>query len=357
MEDGLVKFSAPKEMRILSEDGTCDEANMPKLGADQIKKMYEQMVLARAVDDRILKLQREGRCGTYASSLGEEATQVGTASALEKSDWLFPYFRELGAHVVRGFPMDLYLLYWMGSEEGSKVPEEINDLPICIPVSTQMLHATGAAMAMKFRKEKSVSMVYFGDGGTSEGDFHEGMNFAGVFKAPVIFVCQNNKWAISVPLSKQTASETIAQKAVAYGFPGVRVDGNDVFAVFKAAQEAVERARIGGGPTLIECMTYRMSDHTTADDAKRYRPEGELQEWAKRDPIERLRLYMKSKGMWDESYEKELKARTEQQVEEAVRKAEAHPAPAASSMFDFMYEKLPKELAEQRTEMLREAGQ
>jgi pyruvate dehydrogenase E1 component alpha subunit len=178
-------------------------------------------------------------------------------------------------------------------------------------------------MAMKLRGDKKVAMVYMGDGATSEGDFHEGMNFAGVFKAPAIFVCQNNKWAISVPLSKQTASETIAQKAIAYGFPGIRVDGNDVFAVLKVAREAVERARGGGGPTLIECETYRMSDHTTADDAKRYRPEKDLELWKAKDPIERLKKYMASKGIWSEGYEKEVVDKVAKQIEDNVREAEA----------------------------------
>jgi pyruvate dehydrogenase E1 component alpha subunit len=351
-----VKFTVPKMYQILDENGKCDEAEMPKLTGDEIRKIYENLVYARMLDDRIMKLQREGRCGTYASSLGQEATQVGSAFALDKEDWLFPYFREIGAHITRGLPMHLYLMYWMGDERGSKIPEGLNDFVISIPVGTQTLHATGVAMAMKLRKEMKASMVYLGDGATSEGDFHEAMNFAGVFKAPVIFVCQNNQWAISLPLSKQTASKTLAQKAVAYGFNGYIVDGNDVFAVLKVAREAVERAKSEGGPTFIECVTYRMSDHTTADDAGRYRPPQELEDWKKKDPIERVRKYMQAKGIWDEAYEKSVVDKTSKMVEDNVREAEAVTAAEPEDIFDYLYDEVPKELANQKTEMLAFLG-
>jgi pyruvate dehydrogenase E1 component alpha subunit len=211
-------------------------------------------------------------------------------------------------------------------------------------------------MAMKYKGDKKASLVYMGDGATSEGDFHEAMNFAGVFKAPVVLICQNNQWAISVPLSRQTASETIAQKAVAYGFDGLRVDGNDVFAVFRTVSEAVEKARSGGGPTFIECVTYRMSDHTTADDAKKYRPGEDLDAWKKRDPIDRLRSYMKQKGIWTEAYEKSVTEAITKKIDADVREAEAMPAPEPTDMFDFLFESLPKELTEERSAMLAAEG-
>jgi len=350
------KFSPVKTFQVMDENGSCKEDDMPRLSAEEIRKIYEQLVYARALDDRILKLQREGRCGTYAPSLGEEATQVGSALALGKDDWMFPYFREIGAHIVRGLPMHLYLLYWMGDERGSKIPDEINNFTVAVPVSTQIPHAVGAAMAMKLRGDKNVALVFMGDGATSKGDFHEAMNFAGVFKSPVVFVCQNNQWAISVPVSRQTASETIAQKAIAYGFDGVRVDGNDVFAVLKVVKDAVEKARNGGGPTLVECVTYRMSDHTTADDANRYRPAKDIETWKAKDPIERLRKYMKLKGILDDGYEKIVTDRVGRQVDGDVRNAEAVPAPGPSDIFDFMYEEMPRSLAEQKNAMLAAGG-
>lgn len=346
------KISAPKIFQILDEDGICNEDEMPKISADEIKKIYEHLVYARTLDGRILKLQREGRCGTYASSLGQEATQVGAAIALGKSDWMFPYFREIGAHIARGLPMYIYLSYWMGDERGSKVPENINDFTIAVPVSTQIPHAVGAAMAMKMRNERNAVLVFMGDGATSKGDFHEALNFAGVFKSPIVFVIQNNQWAISVPVSRQTASETLAQKAAAYGFDGVRVDGNDVFAVLKVVSEAVEKAKNGGGPTLIECVTYRMSDHTTADDANRYRPERDLEAWSRRDPIERVKKYIASKKILDEDSEKKIIEKIKKQVENDVRNAEAVPAPNPSDIFDFMYERMPEGLLEQKNAML-----
>jgi pyruvate dehydrogenase E1 component alpha subunit len=347
-----VKFILPKMYQILDRDGKCDEKEAPNLSGDDLRRFYEAMVYARALDDRILKLQREGRCGTYASSLGQEATQVGSASALASEDWMFPYFREIGAHIVRGLPMHLYLMYWMGDERGMKIPDKINDFPVSIPVGTQNLHAVGAAIAMKLKKDRKVALVYMGDGATSEGDFHEAMNFAGVFKAPVVFICQNNQWAISVPRSRQTASESLAQKAVAYGFDGFVVDGNDVLAVFKTVSHAVEKARSGGGPSFIECVTYRMSDHTTADDAGRYRPPQEIEEWKKKDPIERMRKYMQSKGIWDETYEKSVADATARKVEENVRDAESAQPQQPDEMFQYMYHKMPKNLVEQRTELL-----
>jgi pyruvate dehydrogenase E1 component alpha subunit len=347
--------SSIKMAQTIDENGEL-KGEMPEMGDEELKKMYEMMVFARRLDDTILKLQREGRSGTYASSLGQEATQVGSALALKRTDWMFPYFREIGAHLVRGLPMHLYLLYWMGDERGSKVPENINDFMIAVPVSTQIPHAVGAAMAAKIKKDGNVVMVYFSDGATSKGDFHEAMNFAGVFKSPVVFVCQNNQWAISIPVKKQTASETIAQKAQAYGFDGVLVDGNDVLAVYKATSEAVEKARRGEGPTLIECLTYRMSDHTTADDASKYRPEEELESWKKKDSIERFKKFLKAKGILSEESEKQISEKIAKQIDDIVKKAESEPPASPSDIFDYLYEKMPKELQDEKERFLEDAG-
>ena len=279
-------------LQILDEHGNCDPSLRPPLTEQQIKKLYEELVFARTFDEKAFKLQREGRLGTYASILGQEAAQVGSAFALEPGDWMFPSFREPGASFVRGLPPRMILQYWVGDERGSKIPEGQNDFPITIPVGTQIPIGAGAAWGAKLKGDKIAVLVYLGDGATSKGDFHEGLNLAGVFSLPVVFFCQNNQWAISVPLKRQTAAHTLAQRAIAYGFPGIQVDGNDVFAVYQATHEALERARAGGGPTFIEAVTYRIGDHTTADDASRYRNKETVEQWKKKDPIDRLKRHL-----------------------------------------------------------------
>lgn len=327
-------------LSILNEKGDADPALMPALSEEQIRKIYALLVLCRTFDHRALNLQREGRIGTYASILGQEASQVGSAFALEKSDWVFPSFREMGVYIALGYPPYMLFQYWSGDERGLITPSGLNIFPVSIPVGTHIPHAAGAAMAAKYRRDKAVSVAYFGDGGTSEGDFHEALNFAGVFKAPAVFVCQNNQWAISVPRDRQTAARTIAQKAAAYGFEGVQVDGNDVFAVYKATKAAVDRARNGGGPTLIECYTYRMSDHTTADDASRYRKKEEIEEWKPKDPILRLELFMEKKGMLTDDYKNKVKDEAKSEVDAAEKKAEEVEHPHPADMITFTYEKL-----------------
>ncbi|MBI2085401.1 MAG: thiamine pyrophosphate-dependent dehydrogenase E1 component subunit alpha [Candidatus Aenigmarchaeota archaeon] len=276
MEKEIAKFSV-NYLQILDENGHCGES-FSDLTKDQIKEIYEFMVLSRIFDVKAISLQREGLLGTYPSIRGLEAAQVASAYALGKSDWMIPAFRENASMIVRGLPMEMILQYWGGDERGQKIPVEQNDLPFAIPVGTQPLHAAGIAMASKIMNDGIVSLVYFGDGATSEGDVNEAMNFAGVFKLPLVLVCVNNQWAISVPRKKQTAAQTIAQKAIAFGFNGIQVDGNDVFAVYKAVKDALEKARSGGGPTLIELFTYRIGDHTTADDAGKYREKTEVEE-------------------------------------------------------------------------------
>jgi pyruvate dehydrogenase E1 component alpha subunit len=347
MPEKVIATFEVERLQILDEEGNCDEALRPALADEQIKDLYRWMILARTFDEKAFKLQREGRLGTYASILGQEAAQIGSAYALKSSDWMFPAFREPGASFVRGLPIRMIFQYWAGDERGSQIPENLNDYPISIPVSTQIPVAVGAALAAKIKGDAIAVMAYMGDGATSKGDFHEGLNFAGVFTAPVVFLCQNNQWAISVPLSRQTAAKTLAQKAIAYGFSGIQVDGNDVFAVYRAAHQALERAREGGGPAFIECLTYRLGDHTTADDASRYRSREEVERWKQKDPIERLRRYMEKGGLWSKSYEQTVRAETKEQVEAAVHEEENFPPPDPLDIFRFTYQELPSDLKEQ----------
>ncbi len=337
MPERIVETFQVKHLRILDEKGNADPALAPPLSDEELKRMYELLVLSRTFDQRALNLQREGRLGTYPSFLGQEASQVGSAFAAEKSDWLFPTFRESGVYVAIGCPLHLLFQYWAGDERGMRMPDNLNVFPLSIPVGTQIVHAAGAAMAAKYRKDGAGVLVYFGDGGSSRGDFHEGLNMAGVFKLPVVFLCQNNQWAISMPRDRQTAAQTIAQKAWAYGFEGIQVDGNDVFAVYKATRDALMKAKGGGGPTLIECFTYRMADHTTSDDASRYRTKEETETWKARDPIFRLRLFMEKKSLWSDAYQKEVEARSKTLVDEAQKKAEAIALPDPRDMFTYTY--------------------
>jgi pyruvate dehydrogenase E1 component alpha subunit len=269
------------------------------------------------------------------------------ASAMAPDDWFFPYFRDLGAYLTLGYPLADYYHFWMGNEAGLRTPDGLNIFPIAIPVASQVPQAVGAGMAMKYRKLGAAVVATFGDGATSEGDFHEGLNYAGVFRTPNVFVCLNNQFAISVPRARQTAAPTLAQKALAYGFPGVQVDGNDVLAVFAAVREALATARGGGGPTLIEAFTYRMGDHTTSDDAARYRDRTEVEAWGKKDPIARFRLYLAHKGLWDEAYEKNVQAAAAGEIEKAVAEAEARPPASVDDIFAYTFAKMPPDLEAQ----------
>ena len=338
MPETIITTFSVTRLDILDSEGNADEALLPGLSREDVLRLYELLVLSRAFDGRALNLQREGRIGTYPSILGQEAAQVGSAFALEKSDWIFPSFRETGVHVTMGYPLDLLFRYWAGDERGLLCPEGLTILPVAVSVGTHIPHAVGAAMAARYRGDPTAVVAYFGDGATSKGDFHEGFNMAGVFQLPVVFICQNNQWAISVPRSRQTAAATLAQKAFAYGFEGVQVDGNDVFAVYSATRKALERARSGGGPTFIECFTYRISHHTTADDADRYRNSEEVAEWKKRDPLERLRRYLEKRGYWSTDYQRELEKRTRETIDQAVREAESAAPPERSDIFRSVFE-------------------
>jgi pyruvate dehydrogenase E1 component subunit alpha len=343
-------------LSILDEEGRLDKGLEPDAPDELWLKLHRAMVLGRRFDERMLSLQRQGRIGTFAPVTGQEASQLGAVAPLRPSDWIAPSFRETAAQLWRGTPMESVLLIFGGFPEGAQGDAASNDLPVSVPVGSQVLHAVGLAWSIQYRGKDDMAMAFFGDGATSEGDFHEGLNFAGVYRLPAVFICQNNQWAISVPRKSQTRSHTLAQKALAYGMPGIQVDGNDILAVYAAAREAVDRARSGGGPTLIECVTYRMMMHTTADDPKRYRTEDEVQGWRKRDPIIRFQKYLSDKKLLApdgiEALETEIQAEIQGAVDraEAVMKTGGHPL----DMFDHAYAEMPPHLAAQRAELERD---
>jgi len=336
-----------KMFQILKPDGTLHPDVKPPISDQETLQLYQKMVFIRLADQKALMLQRQGRMGTYAPIWGQEACQVGSAYILQGGDWVFPAFRELGATLMMGIPLKTIYLYWMGNEEGSRAPEGVNVAPVSIPVGTHPLHAVGVAWAAKIRGDKIVTISYFGDGATSKGDFHEAMNLAGVFKTPSIFFCQNNQFAISVPRKIQTASETIAQKAIAYGVDGIQVDGNDLFAVSTVTKEAVAKARSGGGSTLIEAVTYRFGPHTTADDPTKYRREDEIEPWKQLDPLVRLRLYLKGRGLWSDEVEKRMTEEAQKEIDQAVKEAEAVPVPELEEIFKYVYAEMTPQLKEQ----------
>jgi len=336
-----------RRLEILRPDGTLQSGFKAPIDDQETLKLYKRILFTRLVDQRCLSLQRQGRMGTYAPVWGQESCQIGSAYQLQKGDWVFPAFREVGVTLMMGVPLKTFLLYWMGNEMGSQAPEGVNVMPVSIPVGTHPLHAVGAAWAAKLRGEKTVAITYFGDGATSHGDFHEAMNFAGVFKTPTVFFCQNNQYAISVPRSLQTASETIAQKAIAYGFDGIQVDGNDLFAVMVATKEAVDKARAGGGPTLIEGVTFRFGPHTTADDPTKYRTEKEIEPWKPLDPMVRLQSYLKAKGLWNEEAERQMTEESQNEIDQAVKDAEAVPVPGVEEIFKYVFAEMTPSLKEE----------
>jgi pyruvate dehydrogenase E1 component alpha subunit len=337
-------------VQVMDEQGVIDERlGKDLLSDEQITFLYEKMVEYRRLDEIAFTLQRSGRMYTYPQNKGQEAAALGSGFALRKGvDWLVPCYRENGALFLHGLPPELIFLHWMGDERGNAIPAGVNVTPIAIPIGTQMLHATGMAWAFKQRKEDRVVCTYFGDGATSEGDFHEAMNFATTFKVPCIFFCQNNQWAISVPREQQMASETVAQKGFAYGARSIQVDGNDLLAVYKVTLEARERARAGEGPTIIEAVTYRLGDHTTADDARRYRDSEEVAAWAQKDPMIRLRKYLEGKGLWNDAKQQVVEDRAKAFCSEIVKKSEGIAKPDVNDMFDYLYAEMPGELRRQR---------
>jgi 2-oxoisovalerate dehydrogenase E1 component alpha subunit len=344
--------------QILKPDGTLKESISFDLDLEMALTMYRSMILTRTFDRKSVNLQRQGRMGTYAPFEGQEASQVGSALALDSGDWLFPTYRDHAAMIIHGHDLYRIILYWMGRIEGCVPPDGKHILPPSVPIATQIPHAVGAAWASKMRGEPTAAIAYFGDGATSEGDFHEGMNFAAVFKAPVVLFCQNNGYAISVPITRQMSSRTIAQKGLAYDVESVLVDGNDIFAVYHVTKEALKRARDGEGPTLIEAVTYRYGAHTTADDPKKYRDqEQESKKWRENyDAIDRLRKYLVSQGLLDDAKIGEIHQEADQKIEEAVRIAESFTPAQVEDIFNHALAEKPWNVQEQEQDLLRLIG-
>jgi pyruvate dehydrogenase E1 component alpha subunit len=340
-----------KLIQYLDENGKADEKAIAEISEEQMFKMYRLMNLTRLWNDKALSLQRQGRLGTMGSVRGQEASNIGMAMPLQAGDWFVPAFREYGALFTLGVPMKDQLMYWGGDERGNRVPDNLKVANICITVGAHLTHAVGIAVAAKLKGEKSMALSSSGDGSTSQGDFHESLNMAAVYKAPVVFIIQNNHWAISVPFEKQTATETIAEKAAAYAIDGVRVDGNDVFAIYKTVKKYADRAREEHKPALIELVTYRMGDHTTADDATRYRKPEIIAEWEKRDPISRLRTFLMNHYGWTEEKENKLIEELSAEVEKAVQEYESVEQPDPANMFKYIYTEIPWHLKEQMEEV------
>jgi 2-oxoisovalerate dehydrogenase E1 component alpha subunit len=360
----IVPEPAPADdvVRALRDDGTIAPEHDPRLSKEDVVSLYRHMVVTRLLDERLVALQRQGRIGFHIGSVGEEAAVLGAAFAMREKDWIFPCYREFGAALLRGLDFQRFIDNMFGNAndtaKGRQMPDHYTSrkahwISISSPVGTQITQAAGFAWAAKIQKKDLVTLVYFGDGATSSADFHNALNFAGVFRIPTVFFCRNNGWAISVPAERQTASKTFAEKGIAYGVPGVRVDGNDPFAVVSVTRRAVERAARGEGATLIEALTYRMGGHSTSDDPNRYREQTQVSPWAERDPIERLRRYLLQHGCWSDHAEQELVRETDRRFRDAVRVAEQTRPPPLDSMFEDVYEKPPWHLAEQRAAVLK----
>lgn len=346
-------------LSILDENGELDQELDPDIDAELLRKMFRTMLLARRFDAHLLTLQREGRIGTFAPVKGQEACQIGAMAALRESDWFVPAFREFAAMHWRGYALADILLFLAGYNEGAAVSENSRDLSTAVPVATQIPHAVGLGYASQTHQRDEVALVFFGDGATSEGDFHEGLNFAGVLQTPTVFFCQNNQWAISLPRAKQSKSRTLAQKGMAYGIPCLQVDGNDVLAVYAATREAIERARDGNGPTLIEGLTYRLSIHTTADDPSKYRDEKEVREWEDRDPLQRFQDYLLKRDILTEDDIESMESEIEQAIDQSWHEAEAliDQLDGPEVIFDHVYAERPAYLEAQRDAFIRRQQQ
>ncbi len=352
-------------LQILDNEGNCRKELEPDLPEELLLHMYRTMATVRKFEEISMGLQRQGRIGFYIGAAGQEACSVGSTAALKKDDWIFPAYREPGALLLRGETVLQLFHQLFGNaldyNKGRQMPNHFNSREKNVvtpssPIATQLPHAVGMAMAAKVMKRKDIAMTFFGDGATSENDFHSGMNFAGVFRAPVIFLCQNNGYAISLPTSRQTASETLAHKAIAYGIPSERVDGNDVLAVYSATARAVERARKGNGPTMIEAITYRLGPHSSSDDPTKYRESSEVEEWKKKDPIRRMSGYLRKKGLLDQESDRKLLDEIDREIRTAAKKAEATPKPSIESMFENVYSELTWNLREQMEEAVQRFG-
>ncbi len=338
-------------LEILAADGTVDRALMPKIEDDLLLKMYRLMFQIRAFDERAVLLQRSGRLGTYPMITGQEATQCVPPLALKAGDWVVPTYRGGGVYFARGMQMRHALLYWAGDDRGARFPDGSNDMMFSIPVGTHLTQVAGLAWGEKLKNKGGVAVAYCGDGTSSKGDLHEALTFAGQFSLPAVYIIENNGWAISVPRSRQSAGRTLAQKAWGYGVPGIQVDGNDALAVYKATADAVARARAGEGPTLIECETYRMGAHTTADDAKRYRADEDVNIWKKKDPILRMKKFLTARKLWDERKEKDLTNETKTWIDGEVQAYENFPPLNPLDMFAHQYDRATWPLVEQRAQL------
>jgi pyruvate dehydrogenase E1 component subunit alpha len=344
-------------IQVMDPDGNVDEAAIEGISEELIQEMYRLMMFTRFWNSKTLSLQRQGRMGTLASVRGQEASNIGMGLALSPGDWFAPSFREFGTQFARGVnPKDL-LSYWGGDDRGMKPPEDSHVLPTCITVGSHLLHAAGIAWGAKIKGEKIAALSSSGDGSTSQGDFHEALNFAGVFKLPVVFAIQNNHWAISIPVERQTASKTLAEKACAYGIEQARVDGNDILAVYLTVKKLMDAARSEFKPALVELVTYRMDDHTTADDAGRYRTKEMMEPWLGKDPIDRMRKYLTARRGWTEAKEAELTEQLTAEVEQTVKDYEAIEPPKPTDMFNHMYAETPWHLQEQIEEVRRNLGE
>lgn len=358
MQSVKPQHRAPKESigrpyQVLSGQGKLLDNMEGEIGEALMLRMYETMLRARMFDRQSVVLQRRGKIGTYAPFEGQEAAQVGSALALSGEDWMFPTYRDHAAMIAHGQPMYRIFLYWMGHTEGAICPPGKKIMPPCVPIATQMIHAVGTAWASRLKRENAVSLAYFGDGAGSEGDFHEALNVAGIHRTPTVFFCQNNGYAISVPFERQSSSRTIAQRAVAYDIPGIRVDGNDVFAVWLTVRAAVQRALQGEGPTLIEAVTHRYGAHTTADDPGKYRDqEAMAREWrAKGDPLARLETCLREKNLWTDDHMERLTARIREEIDEAFDEAERYPKACPIDMFNHVYAEMPWHIREQQQDL------
>ncbi|GIN22361.1 pyruvate dehydrogenase (acetyl-transferring) E1 component subunit alpha [Siminovitchia fordii] len=349
------KFDAELQFPMLQivdhEGNLVNSTYKNEITKEMAQLFYRQIKTMRLFDRKAVNLQRQGRLGTYPPFEGQEAAQVGSALALGDEDWMFPTYRDHAAMIT--FAGSYYILSnWNGRIEGNVAPNGKKILPPSVPIATQLPLAAGAAMAAKFKGDTTASIAYFGDGATSEGDFHEGLNFASVFKAPVVFLNQNNGYAISVPIEKQMNSKTIAQKSVAYDIPGVRIDGNDIFVVYFETKKALDRARRGEGPTLIEAVTWRYGAHTTADDPKKYRDQQESDERRKYDPVSRLEHFMKKNGYWEESWARQVEEEAAEEIEAAVKEMELMPPPNVNDLYDHMFEEAPWPIAEHKKQYM-----
>ncbi|MDM8532785.1 pyruvate dehydrogenase (acetyl-transferring) E1 component subunit alpha [Anaerolineales bacterium HSG25] len=331
--------------------------DIPDISDEQLIELYRWMVLGRICSDRMVALQRQGRLGTLAAINGQEAASVGLAALLEPEDWLTGSYREILAYMVKGIPISTILGYYRGYlHEQAQFPYETRCLPIQIVLATQILHATGIAMGIKYESKPQVVVGVCGDGATSEGDFNEALNFAGVYQAPMIFVVQNNGWAISTPRHKQSNAQYIAHRGPGFGLPSYIVDGNDLLAVYQVMREVIERARSGGGPSLVECLTYRLAAHTTADDPTKYQPDEELQQWLSRDPIPRFRQFLQNRNLLTDEQDQQLEADCRAEVQAGVSALNAMPAQPPESIFDLVYETPTPQLQRQKADYLHEMG-